>query len=293
MRQLYLRYGASRVRLTVGVALLIAFCIECWPIGEPQASATALPLVQPAVAAIKTDAGDPYEKLAETAPLSLLEKGLQRCQRSVRDYTVTLTKQERIGGKLRPEQQIEVKFKYEPFSVLMHWVRNPDKARRVIYVQGRRVDEQGRELALAEPEGAIARLLVPSITLPINGSEAQATSRRTIDQFGFENALTLVIKYCRLARTESGFDLRYIGDGTVGDRETYVLERVLPYTGENNTYPDRRLVVHLDKQWLIPLSTHCYADDARKELLASYVFTDVRLNVGLTDKDFTPEANGL
>lgn len=293
MRQLYLRYGASRVRLTVGIALLIAFCIECWPIGEPEASATALPLVQPAVASIKTDAGDPYEKLAATAPLNLLEKGLQRYQRSVRDYTVTLTKQERIGGKLRPEQQIEVKFKDEPFSVLMHWVKNPDKARRVIYVQGKRVDGQGRELALAEPEGSIARLLVPSIALPINGSEAQATSRRTIDQFGFENALELIVKYCRLAATENGFALRYIGEGTVGGRETYVLERILPYTGDSNTYPDRRLVVHLDKQWLIPLSTQCYADDAKAELLASYVFTDVRLNVGLTDKDFTPEANGL
>ena len=293
MRQLYLRYGASRVRLAVGVSLLVAFCIECWPVGEPQASAAALPLVQPAVAAVKADAGDPYEKLVATAPLSLLEKGLQRCERSIRDYTVTFTKQERIGGKLRPEQQIEVKFKEEPFSVLMQWVRNPDKARRVIYVQGHRVDEQGRELALAEPEGAIARLLVPSIALPINGSEAQATSRRTIDQFGFENALELIIKYCRLAATEKGFDLRYVGDGTVGGRETYVLERVLPYAGENGAYPDRRAVVHLDKQWLIPLSTHCYADDAKTELLASYVFTDVRLNVGLTDRDFTPEANGL
>jgi len=293
MRQLYLRYGASRVRLTVGVSLLVAFCIECWPIVEPGASVTALPLVQPAVAAIKTNAGDPYERLAATDPLGLLEKGLQRCQRSIRDYTVTFTKQERIGGKLRPEQQIDVRFKDEPFSVFMYWVRNPDKARRVIYVQGQRVDEQGRELALAEPEGAIARLLVPSIALPIKGSEAQATSRRTIDQFGFENALELIIKYCRLAEAEGGFELRYVGDGTVGDRQTYVLERVLPYAGENGTYPDRRAIVHLDKQWLIPLSTHCYADDGKSELLASYVFTDVCLNVGLTDQDFTPQANGL
>jgi len=72
-----------------------------------------------------------------------------------------------------------------------------------------------------------------------------------------------------------------------------VIERILPYTGEEGEYPDRLLVVHIDKQWLVPTACICYADLDRTELLGKYVYTDVQLNVGLTDADFDRKANGL
>ena len=175
----------------------------------------------------------------------------------------------------------------------MHWVKNADKARRVLYVQGRYADKKGRALALAEPEGAVARLLVPSVALPIDGPEARSSSRRRIDQFGFENALELIITYCRAAQQQGQLGLRYLGQGQIDGRATYVIERTLPYSGEGGRFPDRKLVVHLDKQWLIPVACHTYADDQKQQMLASYVFTQVQLNVGLTDQDFTPAANGM
>ena len=251
------------------------------------------PLVKPAVASIRIEPNDPYQELARTDPLGLLETALQNYHRSVRDYTTTFIKQERIAGKLRPEQHIDVKFKHDPFSVVMHWIKNADKARRVIYVNGQDVDGQGRDLAVIEPQGAIARMLVPAIKLPINGTEANAASRRPIDQFGFENALQLILEYCYLSRDNGGLDLRYVGPGRIDNRDTYVLERTLPYDGSDGQYPDRKLVIHLDQQWLLPTACYCYADDQKQELLASYTYHNVHLNVGLTDQDFTRHANGL
>ncbi|MFQ6048108.1 MAG: DUF1571 domain-containing protein, partial [Phycisphaerae bacterium] len=114
------------------------------------------------------------------------------------------------------------------------------------------------ELAVVEPEGAIARLLVPSIMRPIRSPEARQASRRQIDEFGFENALQLIIKYSRAARQEGKLALQYLGTGRIDGRETYVIERTLPYTGQDGFYPDRKLTVHLDKQWLLPVACFCY-----------------------------------
>ena len=46
------------------------------------------------------------------------------------------------------------------------------------------------------------------------------------------------------------------------------------------------MVLHLDQEWLLPTAVYCYADHEGKELLGSYVFTNVRLNTGLGDADF-------
>ncbi len=76
------------------------------------------------------------------------------------------------------------------------------------------------------------------------------------------------------------------GEGAIDGRPTYVLIRHLPYDGPNGTYPDALMVLHLDQEWLLPTAVYCYADREGKELLGSYVFTNVRLNTGLGDEAF-------
>ncbi|MFQ6048845.1 MAG: DUF1571 domain-containing protein, partial [Phycisphaerae bacterium] len=122
-----------QVQASIGLALVVAFCVHCsqsqsaGPHGPAQSLIQSL---QPAVAAVQPPSGDAYEALAARDPLALLETALQHYRRSVRDYVATFTKQERIGGRLSARQKIRVKFKQEPFSVLMHWIKNADKARR-------------------------------------------------------------------------------------------------------------------------------------------------------------------
>lgn len=284
---------ASQVRLFVGIGLLAALAVELGEATDARSGASGSRGFSSPAVAMARDTRDVGRLPARTDPTRLLESALAQCRVSVADYVGTLIKQERIAGKLGPRQQIRVKFRREPFSVLLHWVENPKDARRVLYVRGERVDKQGREMALVQPEGPIARLIFPALAIPIHGAGAHTMSRLTIDQFGFENGLALILKYARLARDEGTSSLRYAGVGTVGERATHVVERRLPYEGEEATYPDRTLIVHLDRERLVPLAIHCYADDTKEELLASYVFSDVRLNVGLTDEDFLPQGNGF
>ncbi len=233
----------------------------------PLAMAYADPVPRPSVS---------NDELARTDPLGLLQLALRRYQNSISDYTCVFTKQERIRGVLGQEQQIQVRFREMPFSVLMEWTRNPGDARRVLYVNGLWRNDRGDSLAKIEPEGAIARLLVKSVMLPIHGSNARAASRRTVDLFGFANAMQLIIHYTQVAIQTGEGGLVYAGEGQVEGRRTWILKRTLAYSGDGGPWPDRVLIVHIDREWLLPVACYTFADDARQVVLARYVFSSVQ-----------------
>jgi len=229
------------------------------------------------------------EQLARTKPLDFLLRCRDRYARTVRDYSCTFIKQERIGNRITPEQVTRVKFREEPYSVNMVWTHNAADAAQVTYIEGRWRDGNGQDMAWCKPAGAIAKLFIKKILQPIHGKRAAKASRRTIDQFGFANTLNLIIYYSQKAAAEGTLDLRYVGLGAINGRPTYVFERRLPYTGEEEPYPDRLLVFHIDREWLLPTACFSYADDEGKVLLGKYLLTDPAFNNGFTDADFSPE----
>ncbi len=288
------RLSGGRIRLVVGLGLAAAFCIQGRSLLTGLSGSNKAPglgatvaVAEPTDSAIQpqTVYDDPIDKMAHEAPLDLLREAQRRYRDAVVDYTCRFTKQENLYGRMTPVQSANVKFRHQPFSVYMHWVENPDKARRVWYVAGKWTTG-GMPAAKCEPEGAIARVFVNKILMPIHGPDAKAASRRTIDQFGFANVLDMIVKYALIAEQSGELKLAHLGDGEVDGKATYVFERRLPYTGENGRYPDKVLVYHLEKQTLLPVMCASYADDAKQELLGRYTFTDVQLNVGLKETDF-------
>lgn len=277
----------------MGLLIAAALCLQCHQLatrGGPQADVVRIERVY--AAGLFTEVTGDHERLAKSDPLTFLHSCRQHYQRNYRDYTCTFVKQERIGSRITPEQVTHVKFREEPFSVNMLWVRNPDQAEQVVYVAGRWPDGNGQDQAWCRPAGVIARLFISKILQPIHGKRADNASRRTIDQFGFANTLDLIIQYSERAKAEGTLDLRYVSRGSINDRPTYVFERWLPYTGQEEPYPDRLLVFHIDSEWLVPSACFSYADDAGQDLLGKYVLTNPTFNVGFTDEDFGPEALG-
>ena len=231
------------------------------------------------------DPAGEFGALPADDPLAFLEYCHAHYRTFVTDYRCLFTMRERINGVLSPEQGIEVRYRENPFSVHLHWVSNPGRAAWVTYVAGRWVKD-GREQALVKPSGVLGWLVPAGIKRYIHDPEMLAESRRPIDRFGFRNTLELIIQYCHLARGHPEYELRYVGGGFVDRRPCYVLERRLPFTGPGGPYPDRLLVMYLDREWLVPTACLSYLDDAGKELLGSYLLTGVEFNVGLTDADF-------
>lgn len=226
------------------------------------------------------------EGKANLDPLGFLSDAHQYYRISIRDYRCTFLKRERLGGSLRPPETTTVMFKESPYSVMMSWPKSPRPARRVLYVEGKWHDKEGRALAQVQPEPVLA-MLFPRMMRPIDDWIARTRSRRRIDQFGFGRTLERIIEYCEMAKIEGMLEFAYEGPSIVGNRRAMEFVRRLPYTGPDGKYPDRVLRLHLDQEWLLPIAVFTYADDDENRLLSSYVYEDIELNVGLSDADFT------
>ncbi len=292
----------KRIRIILGLALLAGFLAQCQKALTTRADQVpAVVVLNPvklagnaamaAPIALPESREETVEERAARDPLGFMEYCVRRYDNGVRDYTCVFTKQELIADKLSTEQVMNAFFREKPFSVRLEWTRNEDKCSRALYVADRWV-QNGKQMAVVEP-GAIARLFLPYVMREIDGADARKSSRRTINQFGVRNSMELIVKFCKLAQKQGILKFEYLGKGEVGGRETLVFERRLPYTGENGTWPDRVLVVHMDKEHLVPALCTAYGDDDKKVLLGKYMTTDLKMNVNLPDSTFTKEGMGL
>jgi len=286
------KMNVQRSRMAMAVFVVTALSLQCHQAAvDPGSTLAAMPDTTPASAVVTSAAaltGSDVD-LARRDPLAYIQKCLDHYRRSVHDYVCQFEKQEQIDGKLLAPQVAEVRFRENPYSVDMTFVENVRECKRALYVDGAWTNADGEAMVWAKPGGAILRALVPRIQQPVHGKRARAASRRTIDQFGFERTLEVILKFSEKALAAGELDLAFVGEGTIDGRPTFVFERRLPYNGDEAYYPDRLLVLHIDREWKLPTAVYSYADTQGRDLLGSYVFSDVQLNQGLTRSDFDPD----
>ena len=283
MRSIAERAGPYLIAPTVLLAAVIPLRACSWIEAESVAGSMRLEAAAPQSPAHDFWAGGRAEQYD---PIELLRHARQRCAQEVRDYSCVFLRQERLAGELTAPQTVKVLYREDPQSVYMTWILNTGRVRRALYVKGRLVNGDGEEQALVEPAGAIARLLVRELKVPIHGAEARKSGRSTIDQFGFRVVLDRILRDNQRFAALGCLEWTYEGEGLIDGRPTHVLVRHLPYAGPDGQFPDARLVVHLDQERLWPVGIRSFADEQERELLGSYVTTRVDLNPGLTDRDF-------
>lgn len=219
--------------------------------------------------------------LAENDHIALLEMAVDRYDRTIRDYSGTFIKQERIKGELGPVQVIAFKFRQEPFSLFMEWKENPLGADRLLYVEGKNDDKM-----LIHPTGLLKWL--KCLKLSPNSKQARKSTLRPCEKFGFRRNMLEALKVYRLAKQNDELTIKSSGPETIDGREYLILERTLP---EKKGYSTARLVVHLDLEYVLPVQITCY--DRQGNLISRYAFADLKFNTNLTDRDFQPKANNL
>lgn len=290
---------ARRIQLLLGLVLAAGLLMQSQRgfTGKSTAADSFQPPPRPNphaafAAPAEPERGESLEASAARDPLGFLKMALERYDRSVRDYSCVFTKQELLGGRLSAEQVMDAYFREKPFSVRLDWKQNADKCSRVLYVADKWI-EDGQQMAVVEPAGAIAQLFVSHVMRPISGEDARKNSRRTIDQFGLRNSLDLTLKYALLSQEQNALNFTYQGNSEVDGRTTLVFERRLPYTHDGCPWPDRVLVVHLDRELLLPSLCLAYADDDKKVLLGRYQYSNLKLNTNLADSVFTKEGMGI
>ncbi len=282
-----------RVFVTCGLVLLGLFYSDTQRFAR-RAVADPIPqILNTAVAtSIPAAHASPILRLYQDDPLAYLKQARDDYDRRIRDYVCDFTKQELLGGRLGDEQLAQAKFREGPFSVYMHITQNPARARRLLYVKDGIV-KNGRQQMVVEPEGPIARLLVNSVERPIDGRDARRDARKTLADFGFARSLDLLIEFAEIAKQKGRLDIRYVGVGEIDGRPTYVIERLSPIDDTSYPWPDARVIVHMDQEWHLPVACYSYEDLEATRLLGKYIYTNVRLNVGLQATDFDRKTYGL
>jgi outer membrane lipoprotein-sorting protein len=208
--------------------------------------------------------------------LSLLTR-IESTYARINDYTAVFGKQERVDGKLLPEETIVLKFQ-KPLKVYMKWIGDPFKGTEALYVDG----SNGNKLLVHR--GGLLGIL--TLSLDPRGSLAMKGNRHPITEVGFGFLIDGLQRNVRTALRQGELEVIRVAEETFHGRTATVVEaKFTPRAGR--TYYASRMVCHFDTELMLPIGASFY--DERDVLFERYAYSDVKLNVGLTPLDFSRE----
>ncbi|MEZ4449200.1 MAG: DUF1571 domain-containing protein [Nannocystaceae bacterium] len=224
-------------------------------------------------------AGDAADDAAQGSVGDLRSEliAMESAYRSVRDYTATLTKRERVKGKLLPAEVIEVKFR-RPYSVYMKWTGAAHQGQEVLYVRG----VNGGKLR-AHPGS------FPDVTVDLDprGSMAMRGNRHPITEASLGDIVDKIVRDLRRGDARPGeVTLQDLGPGQRGGELVRCVEARFSAPG----YYAPRVRVCLSARTRLPAWIQVW--DAEDRLVEDYEYRDLKINVGLTDRDFAADNPG-
>ncbi len=275
------RLTNTRIRLVVGLLLAAMFCVQCTQTDAFRGGMEVSAIAGTSAEQTSPDRLKELERLAKTDHIGLLRMALDNYRNSYQDYTCTFTKHERINGQFGKEQEIEVKFLDQPFSVAMRWTKNAPVGDRVLYVEGKHNGQM-----LVQPKGFLGAL-VGTVKRAPDGPDAMANTRKPVTLFGFKRLMESLLEVYELASSRGEGEFTFEGYRTKA-RKVMMLKRVLP---PKKDYPAKTTIWYLDVDHLVPVGLE--AADWDDQDTCRYSYNNVKFNVGLTEDDFIPKANGM
>lgn len=224
--------------------------------------------------------------------LRVAEQSIAEIDNHVRDYQATLVSQVFVDGILQPKKYLEVKIRHEhthegkdvPFSVYTRFLKPESSAgQEAIWVKGWNNDK-----LIAHATGV---LNVKKFHLDPEGALAMEGNRYPIRDIGVRN---LIVKMAETARKDQKHDecvVKITRDVKINGCTCTLLEAVHP---KQRDYFDFFIArIYIDDARNIPVAYEGYLwpekEGGEPQLLEQYYYTDIKLNVGLTDEDFNPD----
>jgi outer membrane lipoprotein-sorting protein len=208
-----------------------------------------------------------------------LEKHLQETEQAlaeVDNYTALFRRVEFVDGKLLPEEVTVLKFK-RPFKIYMRWI-SPSKGQESLYVQGANNNK------VRAHAGGLEGLL--TVNLDPNGYLAMENSRHPITEAGLHKLVDRIASNIRRALRSGELTSNDHGEQTVYGRKTRELEGILPKDASKGYYC-YRCIVNLDIETKMPIRVQIF--DWENRLVECYGYERLKVNPGLSDKDFDPK----
>jgi hypothetical protein len=234
--------------------------------------------------------------------LDLARDGLRNIRENIRDYTCVMVKRERIGDTLYDHEYMFAKIRNErvsdgrvvvPFSVYLYFLKPESmKGREVIFIRGQ---NNGKMIAHERRDSLLGKF--GSVWLRPDGSMAMKGNRYPITEIGLETlVLRLIEKGTRDKQLGSPEEciVEFRKGATVNKRSCTMLQVKHPQPRDYFDFYVAR--IYIDDELNVPLRYAAYtwprnlgAEPSVNELIEEYTYLKLKLNVGLTDKDFDHE----
>lgn len=203
--------------------------------------------------------------------LLFIEETLNKCiamYSTVRDYTCVFHKTERIEDTLIEEKDIIYKF-MKPLSVYLRWPSGSE----AIYVEGKYDND------LKFHSGNIFGFIV--FSLDPRGNLAMTDNRHSILESHIGYIIHLVEQNYNRAKSNNELKSFFEGNEVINGKETLLIKVVFP---ANKNYYGHIIYFNVDSALYLPEKIVVYGWDM--ELLEMYHFSNIHINVGLTESDF-------
>jgi hypothetical protein len=285
---------ARLVRLMVGLPLAAVLALAV--VSGARGQAPAVPAQGPGlvpngdVAKGNAGAGDATAATVGAHPLQpaleLAQKGLAGLRGTIKDYSCTVVKRERIDGKLGEHEYMFAKIRHEPFSVYLYFLA-PDtvKGQEVIYVDGK---NDGNMLAHA---GSGVRAMMGTVALKPQSMIAMQGNRYAVTEIGVENLAKRLVEVAEHDKQFGECEVNFFPNAKVNGRICTCIQVVHPVPRRNFRFHLAR--VFIDDEYTIPVRYEAYdwpqEAGGQPVLMEEYTYMNVKVNNGFTDADFDPK----
>ena len=201
--------------------------------------------------------------------------------KSIRDYSCDFHKRERIDGKLNRPHVMYMKARTQPSSIYFKFVK-PNRGREAIFIEGR---NDGRLLA---HDVGLGKLFGGTMWLDPNGSMAMVENRHPVTEAGLGNLITTVAERWRIELTPEVSDVTIVPDQRIDGRVCTLVDSTHPVRRPDFFF--HKVRVYFDQETNLPIRFESYdwpsEGKGEPSLLEEYTYSNLRTDLGLTDRDF-------
>jgi outer membrane lipoprotein-sorting protein len=201
----------------------------------------------------------------------------------IQDYSATVVKRERIGGKLKDMEYMFVKIRHKPFSVYMYFLGPANlKGQECMYIQGA---NNGNMWAHGV---GIKKTMFGTVSLKPDGPVAMNDQRYPLTEIGVQNLTKRLIEVAEQDVKYDECDVKMVKGGKINDRPCTCIQVVHPVPRRNFLFHIARIFV--DEELNVPVRYESYdwpkEAGATPELMEEYTYLNLKVNNGFKDEDF-------
>jgi hypothetical protein len=215
--------------------------------------------------------------------LRIAKQAQARFENEIKDYSCTFSKQEVIDGRMGEPQRMYLRVAHEPFSVYMKFVK-PFAGREVLYVAG-----QNNNKLVALSDGWKRNF--GKVYLDPEGSTAMDGQRHPITKAGLKNLTAELIKIMEADMKYAECEVKCYPEVKIDNRPTTMIQATHPVPRDVFKFHIAR--IYIDNEYKVPTAFEAYTwpqkEGGKPLLMEKYIFTDLKLNNGYTEADFSVE----